>query len=1455
MLFYILSYVFVCFIKFSEGQCRLTCLQTDNGSQPSSFSNIWSPSSLVFILDTTQSMLNELQLVRREVNGILQVIDERARVKACKPVDNYIIFPFNDPYIGPMYRSTTVSDFESDYAEVETQVKGGGDCPEPVLTAILTVLDNITENSFVFIFTDGAAKDARKKLQVIRAIQQTNSFVVFVMIGDHCSNEGLDYIGTQLYDQISHASGGNSIFVRRTPETVGSIVKLIGLFVKPKSVSLIDLHQFEPSDCLQIPVDGSLCDLVITVRSPFSQNIGRASLHSPGSDRKVPHDVRTRSVKAWEIDGPRDGNWRLCFGRNRGRKLSLQVRGSSDIDVKARFRNAITRIELTEVRGGELVELRVQIFGTSTTSVETIEFIDLEGKVLNTLSAFSTHVAQSYITIPGVRLPSGIFKIRVKGTYNSNTKFQRLSSTLYGQPDEPTWVIKPPRNVYALLNTNSTIEAVVTGEPTPILVWEKDDEVIHPSNEIQIFREGTLVIARVTDTDAGSYRLTATNQAGTISTEVELSIWTAPYFTREPQTDRIGQLNRPVLIDLDPQGTPPPTCRWTHKGREVSVIGQCSHHIPLLNDRSCGEYMVVVENNVASISRTFKVTFRPVCNLATCHFIPPGIGSSWPILTNCIACPARCEWTHNSARISTSNKYSIHKNCSLIVRDFEISDQGRYELNLYDNSNNDIADREVIRVIPQQELRIIEPNLDRTLAQVNTEFEVLCKSTGFPLPTLTWSREDRPLRKAVPLCNNDTDISLPLRFDRILKRDEGRYKCTATNRFEIIAREIRISVNSTINVEVRIETPNIVIGECVFMHCLVTNRGQLPATVNWYNQGNNVIERERITIFPNNSLKFSPVLGEDTGNYECRALTTLEITADYTELEATPRTVYFNPLSHQTVCLECPQLAGANINWRKNRDILVNGVKYSINVTERELCIRETGCEDESSYICNGEYSIPVRLRDSEQICEHLVLQRPRFHSRQPGLIIKSGETATLTCQVTGVPEPRIQWFRNRNEELVDDPRATLQLSSSYTQGDSSFVYQSVVTISDIRLEDQGRYSCNASYPGLGYANHTFPMQVTLPDNADRPHFTEKSENEDVCEGEEFSIYCKFNSTLDPVIFRWYFQSTQLIQSEDISIDNEQEERMTTLTIRNSPTYNTGSYTCEASNILGRARNYIHVRVSTSNSPIVEYFTGNTTVYLGQSSTLHCRAAHSVSPVAVRWYKEGGLVGEGEELEFETVNSNNAGAYTCRLSRCGHVIERKLYLEVRGSFAPQISFISPEQTVIDEDPAVLHCIATGDPPPKITWKRGTRELNTNRRIEIFNNGTLLIKEAYSGIDDSEEYVCEAENTEGSTQRVTSLQVIYPVILFIARIVVDPGGTVTSGSRVTLDCVVEGVPVEEFGWYFNGNILSSEGEIEIDSTRRLIIQSFTASFSGEYKCVVANRNTPEISKTVRIYIQS
>ena len=103
--------------------------------------------SLAFVFDTTGSMWDDLDKVKKGAQRILQ----SARQRQIQPLYNYLLVPFHDPDVGPVSRTRNPMDFERELHNI--RIHGGGDCPEMSIYAIREALLLSLEYSYIYVFT------------------------------------------------------------------------------------------------------------------------------------------------------------------------------------------------------------------------------------------------------------------------------------------------------------------------------------------------------------------------------------------------------------------------------------------------------------------------------------------------------------------------------------------------------------------------------------------------------------------------------------------------------------------------------------------------------------------------------------------------------------------------------------------------------------------------------------------------------------------------------------------------------------------------------------------------------------------------------------------------------------------------------------------------------------------------------------------------------------------------------------------------------------------------------------------------------------------------------------------------------------------------------------------------------------------------------------------------------
>ncbi|KAG8558193.1 hypothetical protein GDO81_016899 [Engystomops pustulosus] len=153
-------------------------------------------------------MHNDLQQLKL-VNGWLL-----HQVSARYPcgVRTYTMVEYNDPIIGPVHTTESISIFDSFFDNLT--VRGGGDCPEMVVTGLQMALEKSPYNSFILVLTDASAKDYNDEnliKNVYSLINTTQSKIFFLITGVCAGRTDPKYL---IYRDIASKSFGHVFEVR-----------------------------------------------------------------------------------------------------------------------------------------------------------------------------------------------------------------------------------------------------------------------------------------------------------------------------------------------------------------------------------------------------------------------------------------------------------------------------------------------------------------------------------------------------------------------------------------------------------------------------------------------------------------------------------------------------------------------------------------------------------------------------------------------------------------------------------------------------------------------------------------------------------------------------------------------------------------------------------------------------------------------------------------------------------------------------------------------------------------------------------------------------------------------------------------------------------------------------------------------------------------------------------------
>ncbi|KAK6306587.1 hypothetical protein J4Q44_G00235120 [Coregonus suidteri] len=422
-----------------------------------------------------------------------------------------------------------------------------------------------------------------------------------------------------------------------------------------------------------------------------------------------------------------------------------------------------------------------------------------------------------------------------------------------------------------------------------------------------------------------------------------------------------------------------------------------------------------------------------------------------------------------------------------------------------------------------------------------------------------------------------------LLFPQLREGDLGRYVCSAG----IGAKQIRTVVQvMEAELEAVFFSPQSLTvseGQAVFLQC-VSGNSSPPAHVTWLKdntlftkgtqiQGQYGGGNQRKT---SGTLHLSNVLIEDEGEYVCvthnplvntsleSKAATLTVQGVPTRLQITQGPDNLTIAIETEVSMRCAArgFPAPTVQWFKDSHLLVNSSGLSLQNKGQLLVFKNVSEEDEGSYHCEARNeretvrSQPAYLLPAEM--EWSFVQQPTNQT------VRMGDSVTLVCRPPySRPPAMVSWFKN-NRLLIPKTHFTVG-----PNGDLIF--------HSVHDTDSGVYFCRASNVHLyrSVTSRTARLTILAP-----PSVRLWPPVVMVPVGAQVVFHCQVWGNPLPFIV-WSKQGRSMQTGGKIAVG----VRNATLYILSVRSYDEGTYTCEASNTVGRERSTATLRVAAEDDP------------------------------------------------------------------------------------------------------------------------------------------------------------------------------------------------------------------------------------------------------------------------------
>uniref|UniRef100_A0A8C7TV78 Neural cell adhesion molecule L1 n=1 Tax=Oncorhynchus mykiss TaxID=8022 RepID=A0A8C7TV78_ONCMY len=552
---------------------------------------------------------------------------------------------------------------------------------------------------------------------------------------------------------------------------------------------------------------------------------------------------------------------------------------------------------------------------------------------------------------------------------------------------------------------------------------------------------------------------------------------------------------------------------------------------------------------------------------------------------------------------------------------------------------------------------IMKQSLKDYIVDPRDNIIIECEAKGNPVPTFSWRRNGKFFNVGkdprVTMRKRSGTLEISFRSGGRPEDYEGEYQCFASNDFgTALTNKILLRVSKSPLWPKEVLEP-VVVGEGSSL-VLACNPppGLPPPHTFWMNSAMmSITQDRRVSMGLNGDLYFSNVLAKDSHtDYSCNArflfTHTIQQKNPFTLKVQTSRKVAETPpnflsptgtdssrmmvLRGQKLQLECiaAGVPTPSIKWFKKGGDLNQKVKLdNFNKTLRIDSVSE---EDAGEYMCMANNQIGS-IRHSIFV---QVKAAPYWLDKPFNLVLAPDESSRLVCRANGNPKPLIQWLVNgepmeRNSSLPNTRRSVV--------GDT-------IIFHSVQIGSSAVYQCNASnHHGYLLAN----AFVSILDMAPRM-LGAKNQLIKVIENNRTFLDCPFFGSPLPEL-RWFKNG----QGSGLDGGQYRVYINGSLEIKRARVEDQGTYTCVASNILGKEEN--QVRLEVKEPTRIVRAPEHQSAIRGTMARFDCRVKSDLTlPITVTWLKDDKPLSLGwrlkkdeDSLSIPNVHEQDEGTYTC----------------------------------------------------------------------------------------------------------------------------------------------------------------------------------------------------------------
>ena len=982
---------------------------------------------------------------------------------------------------------------------------------------------------------------------------------------------------------------------------------------------------------------------------------------------------------------------------------------------------------------------------------------------------------KSSYTISSVKSSdAGNYTVTVSNSAGSVTSdIAKLTVTPILVPPEITEQPKKSQTVNE--GSSATFSVTATGTTPLSYQWKKDGQDISGATD------ATYTVSSVKSSDAGSYTVTVSNSAGSVTSDIaELTVIVKPVIKTQPKSQTVNE-GSSVTFSVAATGTAPLSYQWYKGSSKISGATKSYYTISSVKSSDEGNYKVIVTNAAGSAtSSVAKLTVTPIP-------VPPEIteqpksqtvksGSSVTFsVTATGTAPLNYQWYKGS------NKISGATNATYTITSVKSSDAGNYTVTVSNSAGSATSD-------------IAKLTVDDWSIRIDGSSSVYVGLTANYTCTVTYSNGTTNM--VTPKWSVSPTNYASITTNGVLTGiAEGDVILTAYHTEGEVTKAVtkNVTIKGPISPYIITQPVSKTVNEGDSVTFVVSAGGTAPLKYQWKKNGAAISGATKSTY------TISSAKSSDAGNYTVTVSNSIgSATSSVAKLTVKseiiitkqPQSQTVNEGNSATFSVTATGTAPLSYQWKKD------GQDIS-GATDATYTVSSVKSSDAGSYTVTVSNSAGSVTSD---IAELTVIVKPVIKTQPKSQTVNEGSSVTFSVTATGTAPLKYQWYK-------DESAITNATNSTYT-------------ISSVKSSDVGSYTVTVSNSAGSVTSSVARLLLPVPDKR-LDHIIIIPNGTVVYVGKTMNCICKAyytdgtNSSVKP---EW-----AIISGKDYATIDE-NGLLTALAegdVKIGASYTENDITCEDT---------VDVKIMRLIPPEIIIPPVSQTVSVGDSVTFSVVAIGS-APLYYQWYKDGHTLpgGKSSSYTISSVSKEDAGTYTVIVTNNAGMATAQAQLEV--SDKPIITE-QPQSQKVNEGSSVSFSVkAEGTAPLSYQWYKGSS------KISGATKATYTISSVTSS--DAGSYKVTVTNKVGSvTSDIAKLTVVIK-----PKITKQPqqNQTVIEGSSATFSVTATGTTPLSYQWYKDGSALknATNATYTISSVKSSDAGSYTVTASNSAGSVTSS----------------